>query len=222
MPRSSLLIPFISSQPLLGTDFNCKYWLVLNPAGLFTAMLTIALHLWTWRVNDTQFLGKAAYGFYDDVTGDPVTPSPLTSSLRLLQITFSTLLLLLSLLSHLLCMLSNPGTIPPTAQPLTGPQLSSYPYAPSLPNPLAQSEALKKFHTTHCHKCSCYKPPRSHHSSLAGRCVSKLDHFCPWVCNCVGFGNHKYFLCFVFYTCWRCLFTFFNGIVVGENYEERE
>ena len=70
MPRSSLLIPFISSQPLLGTDFSCKYWLVLNPASLSTAMLTIALHLWTWRVNDTQFLGKEAYGYYDDVTGE--------------------------------------------------------------------------------------------------------------------------------------------------------
>lgn len=31
-----------------------------------------------------------------------------------------------------------------------------------------------------CRKCgNNYKPPRAHHDSVTGRCISKFDHFCP-------------------------------------------
>ena len=31
-----------------------------------------------------------------------------------------------------------------------------------------------------CFHCSCWKPDRSHHCGELGRCVRKMDHFCPW------------------------------------------
>jgi len=48
-------------------------------------------------------------------------------------------------------------------------------------------------------KPQVYKPDRSHYCKMLSRCVLKMDHFCPWLNNCIGFYNHKYFFLFIFY-----------------------
>jgi hypothetical protein len=59
-----------------------------------------------------------------------------------------------------------------------------------------------------CHKCNDnFKPGRSHHDSVTGRCIVKFDHFCPWIGNAVGAMNHKFFVLFVGYTMASCLFS---------------
>jgi palmitoyltransferase len=53
---------------------------------------------------------------------------------------------------------------------------------------------------TVCTRCDMHRPPRAHHDSVTGRDVLRFDHYCPWVSNCVGAYNYRYFLLFLFYS----------------------
>ncbi|CAH1100976.1 unnamed protein product [Psylliodes chrysocephalus] len=56
-----------------------------------------------------------------------------------------------------------------------------------------------------CEECRGYKAPRSHHCRKCGRCVLKMDHHCPWINNCVGWGNHAHFIFFLMFATLGCL-----------------
>ena len=50
-----------------------------------------------------------------------------------------------------------------------------------------------------CEECHNWKPDRTHHDSHTGRCVCKMDHFCPWVGGIISATMYKYYVQFLFY-----------------------
>lgn len=48
-----------------------------------------------------------------------------------------------------------------------------------------------------CSDCEIVKPRRSKHCEICQKCVSVYDHHCPWINNCVGSRNFKYFYSFI-------------------------
>lgn len=68
-----------------------------------------------------------------------------------------------------------------------------------------------------CTSCVVRKPLRSKHCSECDHCVSKFDHHCPWVDNCIGQYNLKYFIGFVVFTP-ICLMFFMHGSITCNFY----
>lgn len=51
----------------------------------------------------------------------------------------------------------------------------------------------------YCRYSSQPKPPRSHYDHVTKGLVLNMDHYCPWMFNCVGYFNYRYFFNFLWF-----------------------
>ncbi|CAF0817270.1 unnamed protein product [Rotaria sp. Silwood1] len=66
---------------------------------------------------------------------------------------------------------------------------------------------------TFCTSCLVRRPIRSKHCRECHRCISKFDHHCPWIDNCVGEKNLRCFIGFIFFTP-LCLGFYLHGAYI--------
>jgi len=116
------------------------------------------------------------------------------------------------LICHSLSMLTNPG------------EVIVQPFNPELENFSNQEQHNPLF----CKKCNGTRPERSHHCKICKKCVMKMDHHCPWIANCVGLWNIKYFYLFLFYAtlgdliAFVCLYLKFREIDLSQKFKDQK
>lgn len=89
---------------------------------------------------------------------------------------------------------TDPGTVPQTEK------WRSYGQPPEEATERKRSTGEARW----CQNSKAYKPDRAHYCRGSHRVVLRMDHYCPWLGNTIGYANHKFFFLFLLYATALC------------------
>lgn len=61
---------------------------------------------------------------------------------------------------------------------------------------------------TRCINCYVARPVNVHHCNVCHCCILERDHHCPWVNNCIGLWNKKFFILYNLYAILSVIYSF--------------
>ncbi|XP_077242203.1 putative protein S-acyltransferase 1 [Tasmannia lanceolata] len=126
-----------------------------------------------------------------------------------LIITFSMILTAIVLVNLVMVSTRDPGIIPRNDHPPTE-EIGTSDRVRSKRAIVNGVEMKLKY----CRICLLFRPPRSCHCAVCDNCVEKFDHHCPWIGQCIGLRNYRFYLTFISsalvffiyifsFSCWR-------------------
>ncbi|TKC39640.1 hypothetical protein EI555_007996 [Monodon monoceros] len=71
---------------------------------------------------------------------------------------------------------------------------------------------------TFCTSCLIRKPLRSLHCHVCDSCVARYDQHCLWTGRCIGFGNHHYYIFFLFFLSIVCDWIIYESFIYWSNH----
>jgi hypothetical protein len=136
----------------IGTSFEARRWLALDPCGFVGITLSFSVHLFAFGV----------------VVCHLIAGSLISTAVFLLLYTPCVVLALSSLY---MAWTTNPGSVELGARPLVTVKRAAS-------GQIVPSDGRRNRGLSRCPKCGDnFKPNRAHHDSVTGRCIVKFDHF---------------------------------------------
>jgi len=108
---------------------------------------------------------------------------------------------LMLVICYLRSIFTNPGEVPDS-----DPRWQYEPKDGIIRAPEEFCETKRSGERRDCKWCAKYKPDRAHHCRTCTTCVLKMDHHCPWIYNCIGYWNYKFFFLTLVYAVCACQF----------------